>query len=73
MKLVGIEMKESTKIMLKQAQEWCDRHDKSTEFMIEFMQINAGVNLDCVLSYLKKYGGFVDVNKPTPDKNGIVK
>ncbi len=66
-------MKEGTKFLLQDAQEWCEKEDKSTEFMLQFMQDQAGVDLDCVLSYLKKYGGFVDVNKPVPDKNGIVK
>ena len=73
MKLVGIDMKEFTKTILQDAQFYCDVNDKSTEFMLEYMQSVAGVNLDCVLSYLKKHGGFVDVNKPVSDKNGIVK
>lgn len=56
-------MKEVTKLKLKEAQEYCDQHDKSTPFMLEYMQDFANVNLDCVLSYLKKYGGFKEVSQ----------
>ena len=51
-------MKESTKRKLAEAQAYCDDSDKSTEFMLEYMQDFADVNLDCVMAYLKKYGGF---------------
>lgn len=51
-------MKESTKFLLKEAQEWYDKEDKSTEFMLQYMQDVAKVDLDCVLKYLEKYGGF---------------
>lgn len=51
-------MKESTKELLRQAQQYCDDNDKSTEFMLEYMQSVAKVNLDCVIKYLTKYGGF---------------
>ena len=53
-------MKESTKFMLKDAQEWCNNEDKSTEFMLQFMQDQANVDLDCVIRYLTKHGGFKD-------------
>ena len=49
-------MKELTKQKLRMAKIYCDNEDKSTEFMLEFMQNIAGVNLDCVLKYLKKQG-----------------
>jgi hypothetical protein len=51
-------MKETTKAKLKEAQDFCDENDKSTEFMLEYMQDYAGVNLDCVMKYLKTDGGF---------------
>ena len=46
-------MKESTKILLREAQQYCDDNDKSTEFMLEYMQDVANVDLDCVLNYLE--------------------
>ena len=45
-------MKTATKILLREAQQYCDDNDKSTEFMLEYMQDFAGVDLDCVLNYL---------------------
>ena len=50
-------MKESTKLKLKEAQEYCDREEKSTPFMLQYMKDFAGVNHDCVMAYLTKYGG----------------
>ena len=47
-------MKEKTKYLLEAAQEYCDKEDKSTEFMLEYMQDVAGVDLDCVLKFLQK-------------------
>lgn len=47
-------MKAKTKELLKEAKEYCDREDKSTEFMLEYMQDVANVDLDCVISYLQK-------------------
>ena len=46
-------MKESTKKLLEEAQKYCDDNDKSTEFMLEYMQDFANVDLDCVLNYLE--------------------
>ena len=51
-------MKATTKALLKEAQEYCDENDKSTEFMLQYMQDIAKVDLDTVISYLTKYGGF---------------
>lgn len=51
-------MKEQTKVLLKEAQQYCDDNDKSTEFMIAYMESVAKVDLNCVLNYLQKYGGF---------------
>lgn len=47
-------MKATTKQKLKEAWEWCDENDKSTEFMLQFMQDVAKVDLDCVLNFLEK-------------------
>jgi len=47
-------MKQETRRLLKEAQEYCDEHDKSTEFMLQYMQDVAGVDLDCVINFLQK-------------------
>jgi hypothetical protein len=47
-------MKASTKEKLFEAWTYCDEHDKSTEFMLQYMQDFAGVNLDCVLNFIEK-------------------
>ena len=47
-------MTEITKQKLKIAQEYCDENDKSTEFMLEFMQDYANVDLDCVMNFLEE-------------------
>ena len=47
-------MKTITREMLKEAQQYCDDHDKSTEFMIAYMQDYANVDFDCVIGYLEK-------------------
>lgn len=47
-------MKLKTKELLKEAQQYCDDNDKSTEFMIQYMQNCAGVSYDCVIAYLTK-------------------
>ena len=46
-------MKAKTKELLKEAQQYCDDNDKSTEFMLQYMQDFAKVDLDCVLNYLQ--------------------
>tara|TARA_Y100000310_G_C20672131_1_gene810849 strand:- start:1177 stop:1335 length:159 start_codon:yes stop_codon:yes gene_type:complete len=45
-------MKESTRAKLIEAQEYCDKEEKSTEFMIQYMQDFAGVDHDCVMNFL---------------------
>ena len=47
-------MKAKTKLLLKEAHQYCDDNDKSTGFMLQYMQDVAGVDLDCVLNYLKE-------------------
>ena len=46
-------MKKETKEKLQKAKQYCDDNDKSTEFMLQYMQDHAGVDLDCVLNYLE--------------------
>ena len=46
-------MKNNTKVKLLEAWRYCDVRDKSTEFMLEFMQSHAGVDLDCVLNFIQ--------------------
>lgn len=46
-------MKTSTKKLLEEVQQYCDDNDKSTEFMLEYMQDFANVDLDCVIKYLE--------------------
>lgn len=47
-------MKKTTKELLKEAQAYCDENDKSTEFMLQYMQDYANVDLDCVVKFLEK-------------------
>lgn len=47
-------MKTKTKTVLAEAWKYCDDKDKSTEFMLQFMQDTARVDLDCVMSFLQK-------------------
>jgi N-acetylglucosamine kinase-like BadF-type ATPase len=47
-------MKEITRIKLKEAMDYCDDNDKSTIFMIQYMQDFAGVSHDCVINFLEK-------------------
>ena len=48
-------MKAETKAKLLEAWQYCDDNDKSTEFMLQYMQDVAGVDLDCVINFIKKY------------------
>ena len=50
----GGKVKEITKIKLREAQQFCDDEDKSTEFMLQYMQDYASVDLDCVLRFIEK-------------------
>lgn len=47
-------MKTETRNKLIEAQQYCDNEDKSTEYMLQYMQDYAGVDLDCVLNFLEK-------------------
>ena len=48
-------MKTETKAKLEIAKQYCDDNDKSTEFMIQYMQDVAGVDHDCVMNYLYEH------------------
>lgn len=47
-------MKSETKNKLFEAWAYCDEEDKSTEFMIQYMQDYAGVDHNCVMTFLIK-------------------
>ena len=47
-------MKKETKQRLIDAMETCNREDRSTEYMIQFMQDYAGVDCDCVMNFLQR-------------------
>lgn len=40
--------------LLIEAQEYCDEMDKSTEFMIQFMQDVSGCDFDEVMEFLQQ-------------------
>ena len=45
-------MQLSTKLKLAAVHNWCDAEDKSTEFMIQYMQDVCKVSHDTVINYL---------------------
>ena len=49
-------LSKETKALLREAQEYCDENDKSTEFMLQYMQDFAKVDLDDVLEFLIPQG-----------------
>ena len=46
-------MKYITKLKLAAIHLHCDVNNKSTEYMIQFMQDSCKVDLDCVMNYLQ--------------------
>ena len=42
----------ANKLLLQEAKDWCDDNDKSTEFMIQYMQDFAGATEDEVMDFL---------------------
>lgn len=46
-------MKAITKNKLREAYKYCNENDKSTEYMFQYMQDFAGVDLQCVLNFLQ--------------------
>jgi len=57
-------MNEETKIKLAEAWKYCDVEDKSSEFMLEYMQSCANVSLDTVLEFLQMYESWTDILQP---------
>ena len=57
-------MKPETEGKLKMAHIYCDQENKSTEFMLQYMQDIAGVDLDCVLNYLSKVADKKETHNP---------
>jgi len=55
-------MKAITKAKLFKAWQYCDDNDKSTEFMLQYMQDYAEVDLDCVINFLQKTTGEERLN-----------
>ncbi len=49
-------MKTETKIALFDAWNYCDREDKSTEFMFQYMSDTANVSYDTVVDFIMKQG-----------------
>ena len=49
-------MKATTRQLLLDAKKYCEDNNKSTEFMLQYMQDAAKVDLDCVISFLTKLG-----------------
>jgi len=47
-------MTPSTKEKLRRAAEYCNKNNKSTEFMLQYMQDQAGVDLDTVITFLQE-------------------
>ncbi|HPM03292.1 MAG TPA: hypothetical protein PK816_14140 [Candidatus Cloacimonadota bacterium] len=47
-------MKAITKQKLFEAWQFCDDNDKSTEFMLIYMQDFANVDEDCVINFIEK-------------------
>lgn len=45
-------MTKETKDLLTEAYNYCDENDKSTEFMLQYMQDFANVDLDTVLDFI---------------------
>jgi hypothetical protein len=56
-------MKDTTKIILAEAWKYCDEEDKSTEFMLQYMQDTANVNLDTVMSFLQRHKSWTEIIK----------
>jgi len=46
-------MKYITKLKLAAVHQYADAMDKSTEWMLQFMQDSCNVDLDCVMNYFQ--------------------
>jgi hypothetical protein len=54
------EHQEEKKSLLQKAYDFCNDNDKSTEFMLQYMQDFADVDLDDVISFLKEENIFIE-------------
>jgi len=46
-------MKQTTRLNLENGINWCDENEKSTAFMIQYLQDVSGMTFDQVIIYLK--------------------
>ena len=46
-------MKQTTRLNLENGMTWCDENDKSTAFIIQYLQDVSGMTFDQVIYYLK--------------------
>jgi hypothetical protein len=51
-------MKKSTYDKLSLAYDWCEKNDKSTEFVIQYLQDACGVDHACVVAFMLNRGEF---------------
>ena len=58
-----IEISKSTQKKLLAAWEYCDEHDKSTEYMLAYMQDMSSVSLDTVLFFIENYESDENLNE----------
>lgn len=57
-------IKENKAKMLNDAWQYCDENDKSTEYMLQYMQDYAGVDLDEVLVFLQEQSDQAKTENP---------
>lgn len=53
-------MKSQTKQRLKEAMDYCNDNDKSTEFMIQYMQDYGKVSFETVIDFLESETDEID-------------
>lgn len=53
-------MKSQTKQRLKEAMDYCNENDKSTEFMIQYMQDYGRVSFETVIDFLESETDEID-------------
>ena len=58
--IVAVLLIKKKKELLQEAYEFCNENDKSTEFMLQYMQEFAGVDFDDVISFLKEENIFIE-------------
>jgi hypothetical protein len=56
-------MKAITKSRLEEAEKYCDDNDKSTEYMLQYMMDTVGVDLGCVMSFLRSKSNKIETGK----------